>query len=291
MKRLRDITHRIPRLPVPTRLPGRAELWRMIKATFGGDQAAAIAVTCTGMVLLLLGMLSLAPALADSQALRAQVAAARRGIATAQSDPLRSPPSLQIKIATAEAGRDLAARPYLRESQVSDLATALYECARLSGVEIIALSQPISRAGKPGEYEIRTLHLQVTAPLPKLIGFMALIRQAPASGFAVANLSLLDLGATHTLGMDILLYVSPFAPLTPAAPPSATSSTTAPSLTESETTVVPKPTAPSPTAPATQVAPSPTAPPPTAPATTVVPSPTAPPPTAPATQATPYPAA
>jgi len=136
------------------------------------------------------------------QALQAEVAA-----------QAAAPATLQAQIATAQAQVDEAAAAFLSETQAVEALDRLYQYARESGVTIVELqAQPAPEPeAVEGVSSLIAFGLRMTGEAPRLMNFLARLRETALSGFVITNVNIAEEEDESVASMNVALYTSPYA--------------------------------------------------------------------------------
>lgn len=178
--------------------------------------AALVAVVVAVLIVigeLLFVVFSILPQMRSRTDLIPQVASAEQELRNAQEAQAILPEQLKQEVATAEAALSDATSSFFSEEQAADILNRLYRYADDSGVEITDLrAQPGPKPKEKSVYDVKTLRIQVTGPLPQLMDFVSRIEEATYPTFVITNVNISSTEGTHVLTMDITLYTSPYSP-------------------------------------------------------------------------------
>jgi len=190
------------------RLPTGERLYSIMAAGFIGIILIGCAVFVTSSIM---------PQTKAWNALAAELRSAQKAVREAQSAQASSPDAIGHEIATAEAVLNRASSVFFSEKQAEEVAKKLYEYAAGNGVDIVSLQGQPGQKGVAQIYSTRVFAVQATGPLPRLMGFIAQIKEARLLGFTLANLSISSTkkAGLYSLSMQVILYTSSGAPQTP----------------------------------------------------------------------------
>lgn len=148
------------------------------------------------------------------------VAVGEQMLADAQATSAAEPARVQAQVASAQTRVQEAAQAFLSETQATTALNQLYQYARDSGVTITELkTQPAPQVDEQSVVRLNTFALRATGALPRLLNFLARMRETSRSGFVIDNITIaLDEAPTnatttpqHVASMNVLLYTSAYA--------------------------------------------------------------------------------
>lgn len=178
-----------------------------------------------GVSLLALGIclyivISLVPKIGVRGDLISTVAVGEQMLADTQATSAAEPARVQAQVASAQTRVQEAAHAFLSETQATAALNQLYQYARDSGVTITELkTQPAPQVDAQSVVRINTFTLRATGALPRLLNFLARMRETSRSGFVIDNVTIAPNDAPpnantlppHVASMSVLLYTSPYA--------------------------------------------------------------------------------
>lgn len=173
-----------------------------------------------GVVMLALGIFlyvafTLIPAVQTRSELIGVVATMEQNAAMAETAQAAAPATVEAQIAAAQTRVNDAALAFLSEPQAAEALERLYRYAQESGVTIAELQAQAAPQGEGSNlYRLITFGLRVTGAFPRLVNFLARIRETKLSGFVVSNVNITEGEAQHIASMNVALYTSPYAAAT-----------------------------------------------------------------------------
>ena len=163
---------------------------------------------------------TLVPDIQERGALIGTVSTGEQMLADAQATSAAEPASVEAQVARAQVRVQEAAHAFLSETQATVALNQLYQYARDSGVTITELkTQPAPQIDAQSVVRLNTFALRATGALPRLLNFLARIRETTRSGFVIENITITPEEAPgnanpapqHVASMNVLLYTSPYA--------------------------------------------------------------------------------
>ncbi|MBX3014898.1 MAG: hypothetical protein KF832_25480 [Caldilineaceae bacterium] len=188
--------------------------WRAYLPT---KERLSLLLAIGGILLLALGiflylLLRIIPSVQTRSDLIEVVATMEQNAAEAATAQAAVPATVRAQVTAAQARVDSAASAFLSETQAAAALERLYQYAQESGVTIAELqAQAAPQPTSNNLYRQRTFGLRVTGSFPRLVNFLARIRETLISGFVVTNVDIAAGETNDVANMNLALYTSAYA--------------------------------------------------------------------------------
>lgn len=177
------------------------------------------------------GVTQVVPQVRTNEALSTQIAAVSAEVSarqTAEAEEARAVvANLEGQLARIGDSLKVAANSFWKERQVDSILDRLYGYAHAAGVELTQLQAQVNGQANEGRsaraeavnvgagYGVHVLRLQVNGATPRLMNFMARIREAAIPTISFSNVAFSSRGSGQgegaSLTFDVLVYISPHA--------------------------------------------------------------------------------
>jgi len=216
-------------------LPAKERLYRPI---------ALLLILLLVLGIFALVLFSLLPKARTRGALITRLVGVEQAIALEKTMQAEVPTRVAEQLRIAEARRAEAANVFLSETEANMALNQLYHYARISGVTIVELkAQSTPNVAPTAIANVLRFSLQITGTLPRLMNFLARIKETSRPGFALTNVAVQAEKERYIARMDVVLYTSSYAT---SADSGALTPTTIPlvvmTTTNSTATIVPSET-------------------------------------------------